>query len=388
LKILIVAAGYKPAIIYGGPTYSISTLSEELAKQGNIVTVLTTNANGKQDFQFKNGTSKVIDGVDVIYYRRISGDPMSISPAHTWALIKCIKQYDLVHIQGWWNWVAIMSLVICKLYRVPRVLSPRGSLSEYTFQTAHSMWIKKWLHRLFFKGMLNRTILHVTSDEEASKFKNVLPGARIITIPNLVQIPEKWNGTIQRDGPLQLVFLGRIDPVKNLELLIQSLQHVSFEYTLTIAGDGDASYVAQLQRLIANHQQMLWVGPVYGSAKFELLAKTDILVLLSHTENFGNVVIEALSQGTAVLLSKHVGSAYIVEEHDLGWVIEPDRKVCIDILNTINRNREQLKDIRSRATQIIQSEFNPTIIADRYINECYSLVIQKFSQPKVSVPIE
>ena len=387
-RVLISTAGYKPALVYGGPTYSISALAEELAKHGSIVTVLTTNANGKQDFQRKNGTSKVIDGVQVIYYRRISGDPTSISPAHTWALMKSIRQYDIVHIQGWWNWVAMASLIICKLYGIPHVLSPRGALSEYTFQTEHTKRTKKWLHRLLFKGMLSRTLLHVTSEEEARKFRHGLPNARIITIPNIVDIPGKWNRHHTIQAPLQILFLGRIDHVKNLELLIHALEKVSFPYTLSIAGDGDPVYIAHLKSLIAHNHQIRFLGPVYDIAKFELLANSDVLALLSHTENFGNVVIEALSQGTAVLISEHVGAADIVEAHNLGWVIQPDQKICIETLNMINLDRNRLDDIRQRGPQVIAAEFNPDALATRYINECYSIVNPKLFQVKETARVE
>ena len=76
-KVLIVAASYKPAWIYGGPTYCISALCETLSAQGYDVHVITTNANGKADFTKKNGSVTIIDGIPVIYYKRITGDHTS-----------------------------------------------------------------------------------------------------------------------------------------------------------------------------------------------------------------------------------------------------------------------------------------------------------------------
>jgi glycosyltransferase involved in cell wall biosynthesis len=378
LKVLIVSAGYKPAFIYGGPTYSISALAESLTSQGNDITVMTTNANGKHDFPYKNGTTALIDGVHTIYYRRITGDPTSVSFTHTRALIRSIRQYDLVHIQGWWNWVAMISLIVCKHYKVPHLLSPRGALSEYTFKTERTSVIKKWIHQLFFKGMLSKTLLHVTSHEEERKFRKVLPRAKVVVVPNIVPLPEQVTRTTPGNGPLQLVFLGRIDQVKNLELLLDTLKEVSFRCHLSIAGTGDPDYIAQLKARTGGNPHITWLGQVTGNAKFELLANSDILVLLSHTENFGNVVIEALSQGTAVLLSNHVGAAEMVSTYNLGWVIPSAKNICIDTLHQININRDQLKDIRERAPQVIQSEFNPSVMAERYMTECYHLVHPKF----------
>lgn len=374
LKILVVVAGYKPAVIYGGPVYSVSALCEELQQHDIDVTVLTTNANGQHDFPYPNRTTKWVDGVRVIYCRRIVGDPVSISPAHTWTLLKCIKEYDMIHIQGWWNWVAMISLVICKIYGVPHILSTRGALSEYTFRTQHTKRTKKWLHKLFFKRMLSSTLLHVTSNEEASKFRAVLPDAPIINIPNIVNFPAVRFEHLHHEGPLQLIFLGRIDPVKNIELLVNALRQVPFPYHLTIVGDGDPGYIAGLQQLIEQNDHITMAGPVYDERKFALLANADLLVLLSHTENFGNVILEALSQGTAVLVSKNVGAADIVSSQHLGWVITPEVEVCAETLCEINANRQQLAAIRKSGPEVLSTILSPSALASRYIHEAYGMV--------------
>ena len=47
-------------------------------------------------------------------------------------------------------------------------------------------------------------------------------------------------------------------------------------------------------------------GPIYGEAKFGVLAETDLFVLLSESENYGYVVPEALSQGCSVVVSRNM----------------------------------------------------------------------------------
>jgi len=378
LKLLMIAAAYKPSWVYGGPTISVSTLCEAFAANGIAVTVLTTNANGKDDFKYSNETIHTIRGVEVIYCRRITGDPMSVSPAHTWALIKRIRRYDLVHINGWWNWVAMMSLVVCKIWGVPHMLTTRGALSEFTFKTKHSKRTKSFLHQVLFKRMLKSTLLHVTSEEEARKFRQALPVSDMVVLPNIVNIPTPCERRKSDNEALNLIFLGRIDPVKNLELLIGTLNQVSFPYTLTLVGEGKLEYVEAILDLAHDRSRFSILGGVYDQRKHQLLADADLLVLLSHSENFGNVVIESLAQGTPVLLSENVGVSAWVKENKLGWVITPDTAKCAEVLNEIYLNRKHLEERRQHIFQMIQRDFSTPVLVSRYIHECYQRINPKF----------
>jgi len=49
-----------------------------------------------------------------------------------------------------------------------------------------------------------------------------------------------------------------------------------------------------------------WIGHISGEAKWQALAAAEAMVLISHQENFGIVVAEALSVGTPVLISDKV----------------------------------------------------------------------------------
>lgn len=59
MKIIQICAAYKPAYIYGGPTMSVSKLSEELVKAGLDVVVLATTANGKVELNVPVGKQEI-----------------------------------------------------------------------------------------------------------------------------------------------------------------------------------------------------------------------------------------------------------------------------------------------------------------------------------------
>jgi glycosyltransferase involved in cell wall biosynthesis len=62
------------------------------------------------------------------------------------------------------------------------------------------------------------------------------------------------------------------------------------------------------------------VGAVDGARKYELLASARVLVLPSHSENFGQVVLEALACGTPAVVSRNCPWRSLEEEQAGSWV--------------------------------------------------------------------
>jgi hypothetical protein len=100
LKILQITASYKPAYIYGGPIMSVSMLAEQLVLGNIAVDVITTNANGYQNLPVKVNTPVLLDGVNTIYFNRITKDHTQFSPALLIHLWRKARQYDIIHIQA------------------------------------------------------------------------------------------------------------------------------------------------------------------------------------------------------------------------------------------------------------------------------------------------
>ena len=69
-----------------------------------------------------------------------------------------------------------------------------------------------------------------------------------------------------------------------------------------------------------------------GEEKYKLYANAYFSILVSHSENFGNVVIEALSQGTPVIASKGTPWEQLAEKAGF-WIDNDENSIacCIDI---------------------------------------------------------
>jgi glycosyltransferase involved in cell wall biosynthesis len=92
---------------------------------------------------------------------------------------------------------------------------------------------------------------------------------------------------------------------------------------LIIAGNDEEGLTPRLQELALLSgvgDRVEFPGPVHGEAKWELMARATLFVLNSDSENFGNVVLEALSMETPVVLSAGVGLAEAVVRAEAGVI--------------------------------------------------------------------
>lgn len=348
---------------------SVSKLAEELAKAGIYTEVYATTANGRAELPVNPGEPQMVDGVKVSYFKRLTKDHTHFSPALLLRLWKNCRSFDIVHINAWWNLVSVLSCLIALMRGVAVVVSPRGTLSGYSFQNRNS-GIKRLIHWLIGRPLLNRCHVHVTSIREEDGLADIIFPRSFVTIPNFVKLPP-GEFTGRESGPmLKLIFLSRIEEKKGLDLLIKALPHVTIPYHLTIAGDGEISYVNSLKQLakeISVAEHVTWAG-FRSDDKFRLLYEHDLLILPSHDENFGNVVIESLSQGTAVLLSPFVGLQQYVAENSFGWECKLDPVDIGEKINLVYSKRNELDRIRKTAPKTIRADFDEKKLVCNYIN--------------------
>jgi len=369
MNILHVIPSYKPAYVYGGPIYSSSALCEQLVAEGHKVTVVTTTANGKEELNVQQGVVQQVDGVDTIYFKRLTKDHTHFSPALISYLYRNIKKYDAVHIHSWWNLVSIFTLLVCYVRRVRPVVSPRGMLSDYILETNHNFQ-KKIIQKVVGDPLLSKVKFHATSLAEVHEIKKMYPASQVAEIFNFVTVPEGAVAPKTVQPKIRFVFLSRIDPKKGLELLFKALSMVSFPYELTIAGPYKEDYLEQLKTLTREYgidQHITWVGPVYGDAKFKLLRDHDVMVLTSHNENFANIVIESLAMGTPVLISNMVGLSTYISDNQLGWISGIDPQHIKEVLEQVYAERDKLPAMSAAAPVLMQRDFDRSRLVNKYI---------------------
>jgi glycosyltransferase involved in cell wall biosynthesis len=374
MKVLHITASYKPAYIYGGPIMSVSQLCENLQSNGDEVTVYTTTANGSEELNVPAGKEQNVNGVRVFYFKRLTKDHSHFSPELLKTLWNKHRSYDVIHVHSWWNLVSILSVLVCWLRGRKVIVSPRGMLSDYTYQTNHSL-MKKIIHGTIGNFLLKRVKFHATSEDEKRELKKMFPSASVTVIPNFVKLSDH-TFTKKQNDLFKLIFLSRIDPKKGLELLFDSLKDTRINYRLYIAGTGENEYVEKLKNNVNNSPlagNIEWMGNVQGEEKFRLLNECDLLILPSYNENFANVVIESLSVGTPVLISENVGLADYVEENDFGWICTTDPKSISGKIMQAYTDTDKRNQISETAPKKIRQDYSGNLLVSSYI-ELYNQI--------------
>lgn len=382
MKLIHITPSYKPATVYGGPIISVAKLCEELVSADQNVLVLTTTANGKEELQVPLKKKVIVNGVNIQYYTRITKDHTHFSPSLVWHLYLELKktQNVIVHIHSWWNLVAIFCCLIARYKKIPVVLSPRGMLSSYSLKN-RNVFFKLIIHRLLGNSLLKYCHIHATSTKEKLDVLKIQQPKSITTIPNFGIFPSDRilaDRLIQTESPqnlsakpFKLLYLSRIDQKKGLDILFHALQLLNFPWILTIAGSAEGAYAKKLQK-IAYHLKISasiqWIGQVNDNNKLNIFSEHDLFVLFSHNENFANVVLESLSIGTPVAISKHVGLADYVVKNDLGWVAaDLNHKTIAKTIASAQHNFQKRSRINRMAPTLVKNHFADQMLLTKYL---------------------
>jgi glycosyltransferase involved in cell wall biosynthesis len=141
----------------------------------------------------------------------------------------------------------------------------------------------------------------------------------------------------RREGPLRVVTVGRLEPAKGaLEAvrLVNSLP-ASAAVELTVCGGG--SIAARVEREArASQKRITLTGAIPHDEVKRRLADADVLLLLSDSEGFPTVLLEAGAEGCAVLTYEVGGTAEVLADGG-GWRVADEQAAAARLLQLIDR---------------------------------------------------
>jgi len=301
VKILHVVPTYLPARRYGGPIVAIHGLCRALVRRGHDVTVFTTNVDGDSVSDVPLDREVLLDGVRVRYFA--SSFPRLYLSGSMRKALTAIDSFDLAHNHSVFLWPTVAAARAAKRRGVPYVISPRGMLVRDLIRRRSRLAKNAWIRLIERRNFADATAIHFTSERERDDARETcIPIPRSFIVPNGIDLLPRPD--VPRDANT-VVYLGRINWKKQLERLIDATPRNA---KLIIAGNDEENLTPKLREL-ARDRDVEFPGPVYGDAKWELLARASVVALPSLSENFGNVVVEAMMMSTPVVVSPEVGVA-------------------------------------------------------------------------------
>ena len=302
MRVLHVIPSVGPA--RGGPSMAVRTMAEACARVGLSVDVATTNDNDRTLLDVATGIPVEHEGVRYLYFARDSYRYTMSRALGRWVRT-AVSGYDVVHVHALFSYSSTVAARAARRARVPYILRPLGTLAPYGM--AQHPLLKKISWRMFERSMIEHAAaVHFTSVAERQEAAR-LGTMRGEVVPLGIDVA-KLDATRPAAGGLKLLFLSRVHPKKQIEMVLQALAAVP-EATLVVAGAGEPAYVTQVKELSSRlglDARVTWAGHVDGAEKDRVLKQANAFVLPSINENFGIAVVEALAAGLPAVVSTGV----------------------------------------------------------------------------------
>jgi len=363
-----VCAYFAPAFVYGGPPRSIFGLCRAQRDAGIDVRVITTTANGDSELSDAVVARGEYEGIPVRYCARAWPRSIFHAPSLGDAVAAALRDADVLHIHGLWNATVWSAAAAARQERKPYVLSPRGMLAPAAL--AHDKWRKKLVYPLADRRVIRDAArLHATSRGEFEALDLLPEAGRAVYVPNGVELPpgsdsdsraarERFN--LPPTSPL-ILFLGRIHPIKRLDLLAAAFGRVRAQHRdahLVIAGPDEEGHRATVAPLFTPFgSSVTWTGRVDDAGKRQLLDAASTLVVCSNSESFGMSVAEAMAAGKPVVVTRTCPWPEVAS-HEAGFWVEQTGDAIADGVNAILSNRAAAEAMGRRGRSLISSKYS------------------------------
>jgi len=344
-------------------------LCRALAARGHDVTVFTTDTD--LHGRVPTDRSVEIDGVNVRYFRVRGPRRLYWAPALRNALRRQIGGVDVVHLHSVFLWPTAAAAKAARDARVPYLLAPRGMLVMDLLHRRGALRKKLWLRLVERAALAGASALHVTSDLEADDARR-LAGELRLPLPPMALLP---NGVDEETDPADgilapevtaalarspvALFLGRLSWKKGLDRLIAAIARVP-SVTLVLAGGDEEGIRPRLQALARRAgvaERVIFLGAVEGADRAALLHRATIVALTSYSENFGNVVLEAMAAATPVLVTPEVGLAAEVRRLGAGIVAPGDAAGLASALQSLLDDSAARSEMGRRGLAAVRARY-------------------------------
>jgi glycosyltransferase involved in cell wall biosynthesis len=255
------------------------------------------------------------------------------------------------------------------------VVSPRGMLRREALR--RSRFIKSVTWYTCVRRILTRAAaVHVTSSQEATDLARLLPGITPVMVPWGIEPWAADRDQGPRASPRVAAYLGRMLPIKGLDMLIDAWAAVRpAGWVLRLAGPCDPVMAAALRARIASHGlgDVIRLEPAVPHSQVPaFLAEIDLFVLPSRSENFALAVGEALAAGVPVVTTTETAWAG-VDAMGCGWCVTPDTNSIAGALRAAtSRPITVLREMGRRGAVWVKRDFAWSAVADRLVREAYT----------------
>jgi glycosyltransferase involved in cell wall biosynthesis len=298
---------YTDAVEIGGAEVSLRHLAAHLSEDIEVAVLGTDSA--VVEFVAAGRSSASAEVV-----RAQSG---SLDPRSLWAHMRTLAaaRPDVLHCNLWSPWscqyaiagaVAVPSVSVVAVYQL---LVPAATRQQHVLKRLTS----------------RRVSAHVAVGHRTARDLEALIPLRqgtVRTIHNGIPVERPAIGARQVDGAPTIGAIGRLEPQKGLDVLLEALARLP-QVSLRVVGDGSSrSELEALAERLGVAARVTWVG--WSDDPRSELESFDVFVQPSRFEALPLAVLEAMLAGLPVVVTDVGSVADAVVDGETGVVVPPD----------------------------------------------------------------
>ena len=273
--------------------------------------------------------------------------------------------------------VGLAALGIARILRLPISGTYHTAIPQYGKALTDDTYVEDllWKGMVWFYEQLD-TIYVPSKATAAELLEHGLNPDKIRVYPRGIDVerfhPAKRNGIFSErfgidDDRVNILFVGRVSPEKNLPLLAKSFRTLierGVHARLVIAGDGP--YRAEMEAELAG-LPVLFTGYLQGEDLPALYASSDLLAFPSTSDTFGNVVLEAQASGIPVIVSDEGGPQENLLPGRTGLVVPAhDGDALVDAMAELATQYERRREMGHEARLYMASRGFKAAFAQLY----------------------
>lgn len=375
MKILHVLPSIDPAL--GGPMAGARHISATMSRLGVGVEILSLET--PREDVLRDWTVKVHSlGETLSYYKYCP----SLVP---W-LERNHANYDALIVHGIWRYASLGVWRVLRNKPTPYFLITHGMLDPWFKSAYPGKHVKKTVFWWMFEHRVlrdARAVLFACEAERELARESFRPykcrenaigmGTGGPTSDADAQRDEFFGRFPHLHGKRIVLFISRIHRKKGCDLLIRAFAKIAPtdpRLHLVMAGPDEEGWQAELEQIAREAgvaDRITWTGHLHN--KWGAFRAAEVFALTSHTENYGQAIVESMACGVPVLITNKVNIWREIAEDDAGLVANDDLEGAIHLLTQwISMTPERRMELAANARRSYRTRFEMEAFTRRFID--------------------